>query len=186
MTAGGAAPPEELRTGRLVLTRVRPADLDEVTAAVDASLPELAPWMPWAQDPEGTREGTAAFLAGAWDRWAAGEEFSYAVREPGGPAVRGVVGLHARIGPGALEIGYWVRTSDTGRGVASEAARALMEAALALPGIGRLEIHCDEANVRSARVAAGLGHQLVATRDYAGDAPGDTGRLQIWAWPPTA
>jgi RimJ/RimL family protein N-acetyltransferase len=178
--AGPAGPPEVLRTARLELTRARTNDLDEVVEAVDASLAELAPWMPWAQDPDATREGTAAFLEEADDRWASGAEWSYVVRLVSGSGAAGVVGIIDRVGPDAREIGYWVRTALSGRGVATEAAGALTGAGLALPGVARMEIHCDEANVRSARVAARLGYRLVETRAYEGDAPGDTGRLQIW------
>lgn len=46
----------------------------------------------------------------------------------------------ARIGPGGLETGYWVHQAHTRRGLATAAAAALTDAALALPGIDRVEI----------------------------------------------
>ncbi len=173
-------PPDVVRTSRLILTRSCPEDVDDLTDAVDASLDELAPWMPWAQDPQGTREGTAAFLAETFCKWDAGEEFTYTLRSAEISEVVGHVGLIARIGPGALEIGYWIHSAHAGRGFATEAARALTETGLGLAGIDRTEIHCDEGNVRSARVARGLGYALSETRAYEGDTPGDTGWQQIW------
>jgi RimJ/RimL family protein N-acetyltransferase len=163
-----------------MLTRSSPEDVDDLTDAVDASLAELAPWMPWAQDPDGTREGTATFLEETFRKWDAGEEFTYTLRSGEISEVVGHVGLIARIGAGALEIGYWIHSAHAGRGLATEAARALMETGFALSGIDRIEIHCDEGNVRSARVARGLGCALSEIRAYEGDTPGDTGRLQIW------
>ena len=50
-------------------------------------------------------------------------------------------GLHRRIGPAALEIGYWLHPDYPGRGYATKAVSALTEAALSLHHINRVEIH---------------------------------------------
>ena len=94
------------------------------------------------------------------------------------PRIR--IGLHGRIGPGALEIGYWVGEGHTGRGLATAGARALAEAALALPGVGRVEIHCDEANTASAAVPRKLGFRLDRIEEALITAPSETGRKLIW------
>jgi RimJ/RimL family protein N-acetyltransferase len=75
--------------------------------------------------------------------------------------VFGEVGLMPRIGPGDLEIGYWVHVDHIGRGLATEATHALTLAGLALPQVGRIEIHCDPANVPSAAVPRRLGYHLI-------------------------
>jgi RimJ/RimL family protein N-acetyltransferase len=54
-------------------------------------------------------------------------------------------------------LGYWVRTSASGRGVATEAARQLAEFAFRETDLVRLEIVCAAANVRSQRVAERAG-----------------------------
>ena len=85
----------------------------------------------------------------------------------------------ARIGDGGLEIGYWVHPGFTGRGVATAAAAALTEAALALPGIDRVEIHHDILNLASGRVPAKLGYDCVGTTATTVElAPGDSGTTQ--------
>jgi RimJ/RimL family protein N-acetyltransferase len=48
----------------------------------------------------------------------------------------------------------------------------------------RVEIHCDEANVRSAAVPRRLGYRLDRIEDDRVSAPGDLGRSMIWVWPP--
>ena len=60
----------------------------------------------------------------------------------------------ARIGPGGLEIGYWVRRAYTRRGIATTAAAALVDQAFRLPGIERVEIVHDELNVASGGIPA--------------------------------
>lgn len=96
------------------------------------------------------------------------------------------MGLHRRIDPGAIERGYWLRTDRTGRGIITACARSLTHAALELRGVDRLEIRCDEANVRSAAVPRRLGHRLARVEDDAVTAPGEVGRSMIWVYPPGA
>ena len=85
-----------------------------------------------------------------------------------------------RIGPGGLEIGYWVRTDRTGRGVATEAAGLLTDAALALPDVDHVEIHHDEANAASGRVPAKLGYALVGRDEVERLNPGEVGVSLVW------
>ena len=81
----------------------------------------------------------------------------------------GGIGWFPRIGPGGLEIGYWMRLSRAGSGLATEATRAMTRAGLRIPGIERLEIHLDPANVSSRRVPEKLGYRLLRIDDE--DAP---------------
>lgn len=67
----------------------------------------------------------------------------------------GVIGAHPR-GDGMYEFGYWLAVQEWGRGVASEAGRALI-AALAEAGITRLAAGFMLDNPASARVLAKLG-----------------------------
>ena len=79
-----------------------------------------------------------------------------------------------------MEIGYWVRTDRTRRGIATSAAGALTRAAFSLPGVERVEIHCDQSNRPSAGVAAKLGYILARTEPKEPAAPGETGRFMVW------
>jgi RimJ/RimL family protein N-acetyltransferase len=89
-------------------------------------------------------------------------------------------GLHGRIGPGALEIGYWVARDHTGRSLATNGAAALTGAALALPGIERVEIHCDQANLASAAVPRKLGFRLDRVKAEPATTPAETGKKLVW------
>ena len=110
------------------------------------SLDHLRPWLPWAAGY--TKESAAEFLAMSAQGWADGTEFGYAILAGG--ALAGGCGLMSRIGPGGLEIGYWVHRDWTRRGLATAASAALVEAAFRLPGVDRVEIVHDELNVASA------------------------------------
>ena len=152
----GAAPasPIEL-SGGASLVRCDPALAPSAVAAINDSLDHLSPWMAWAAEPA-TIAGMTTFFAASAELWDQRRDFGYSIIDASGAAIGGC-GLHNRLGPGALEIGYWVHVDAGGRGLATEAAGALTEAALTLTSVERVEIHCEEQNHRSARVPAKLG-----------------------------
>ncbi|MDQ3671673.1 MAG: GNAT family N-acetyltransferase, partial [Actinomycetota bacterium] len=63
--------------------------------------------------------------------------------------VLGGTGLHKRRGADALEIGYWIRSSHVGRGLATESSAALTRVAFELCDVDRVEIRVDPANQAS-------------------------------------
>ncbi len=175
---GARRPPERLDLGDLVVRRWAYGDVDALLVAVRSSWSHLRPWMPWARD-EPDREAQAGFVLASVHSWQEGTSFEYGVFDMAG-AVVAAVGLHSRLGPHGLELGYWVRADRAGRGVVSRAAAALTEAAWQLRGIEFLEVHCDEANVRSAAGARRIGFRLVEVRDDPPQAPAEVGREMVW------
>jgi RimJ/RimL family protein N-acetyltransferase len=178
---GGAVtnPPDRIATGPLLLRRVTAADIDALLATINDSLEHLRPWMPWAQAPN-TQAGVAGFVASAENGWRKRTDFNYGIWTGNEQELIGGCGLQARIGVGGLEIGYWVAQKHTRRGYATEAARALTHAALKMPTITRVEIHCDEANVHSAAVARTLGYRLDRIQDDEVQTPAEIGREMVW------
>lgn len=154
------------------------ADLPEFFRVVDESVEHLRPWMPWVA--EHSRERTAHFLAGRAELWASGVQYSYAIVLDG--AVVGSCGLHRHddTPDGTLEIGYWLHPSATGRGLATRAARALVEQAFRLPGVTGVEIVHDVANHESAAVPTRLGFTPHLRRPHEPTAPAETGEDQVW------
>ncbi|MEV6209927.1 GNAT family N-acetyltransferase [Kitasatospora sp. NPDC051914] len=168
------------------LRRRRVADAAALNEAVRTNLDHLRPWMPWAKAAPSMEHSIEMSRAGE-EVWDAGTDFMYVLAPDAEPGeVIGAFGLHGRIGPGALEIGYWVSERHVGRGLATAGARALTEAALALPGVGRVEIHCDEANTASAAVPRKLGYRLDRIDEALITAPSETGRKLIWVMEHTA
>jgi RimJ/RimL family protein N-acetyltransferase len=88
---------------------------------------------------------------------AEGHEYAFAIvgddgRFLGGCGINQINRVH-RFG----NLGYWVRTSATGRGVASGAVRQAAAFAFQNTDLVRLEIVCAVGNERSRRVAARAG-----------------------------
>jgi RimJ/RimL family protein N-acetyltransferase len=144
--------------------------------ATSESHDHLRPWMPWAEVI--SREGTKTFLGEAEAGWENGTEFDYAITVDG--RIAGSVGLMARIGPGGLEIGYWVHEAYVRRGLATAAARALTDAAFALPGIDHVEIVHDELNKASGGVPRKLGFTKAGTRQLDNPPSAGTGTGVVW------
>jgi RimJ/RimL family protein N-acetyltransferase len=171
-------PPERIDAGPILLRRWAPGDAPALVEAVAASHSHLRPWMTWALD-EPTLEAETAFIDQSVRAFEDGTEFLYGMFTPDG-AIAGGCGLRAHPGTAMLEIGYWVHAGHTRRGYASAAARALTEAALALPGITSVEIHCDAANLASAAVPRALGYRLDRVVEDRIAAPGEAGPLMVW------
>ncbi len=182
---GVVQPDERLRSGNLTLRRYRRGDAPALHVAILESLEELRPWMPWAAAEPLSVSDREALITTMFDRgWDEGTDFTYGMFA-GGQVVGGC-GLHRRIGPDGLEIGYWVRTTHTGRGVATAAAGLLARAALRMPGVDHVEIHHDKANPASGRVAAKLGFVLRREVPDAVSAPGESGVSCEWRLQPVA
>jgi RimJ/RimL family protein N-acetyltransferase len=169
-------PEDLLSRGPVTLRRHRAGDLDAVFQAVTESLDHLRPWMPWAANY--TRESAAGFLAKSTRDWADGTEYGYAIITGG--VLAGGCGLMSRIGPGGLEIGYWVHRAWTRRGLATAASAALVDQAFRLPGVDRVEIVHDELNVASAGVPRKLGFTKIGRRPLDLASPAGTGTGVVW------
>jgi RimJ/RimL family protein N-acetyltransferase len=176
--AAGAAPPEWIDLGDIVVRHWVPGDLTARLEALTKSHSAIHPWMEWLSEPA-TLEQQRAFgrFAAGWPDADGG--FNYGIFDGSG-AVVGAIGLHDRVRRGVLEIGYWGHIEYAGRGFITRSASRLTDIALALPGIERVEIHCDEANVRSAAVARRLNYRLDSVEPRPVRAPAESGRAMVW------
>ena len=175
-----AALPERIETQRLVIRAWKPEDAPLLHAAVTASTEHLRPWMPWiAFEPQTVEERRA--LIEQWQIDAAdGKDHVYGVFSAETGEVLGGTGLHNRVGPGGIEIGYWIHVDHCGQGYATELSRALTDTAFGLERIERVEIHTDKANELSARIPPRLGYTLTEEAPREIVAPGEIGINQTW------
>lgn len=145
------------------LVELRAPDVEHTDAVVEAvreSLAELKVWMPWATD-DYDREGAELSLRRAVAAFVTREDLRYHMFEPVTGRLLGSTGLHRiKWSVPRFEIGYWLRSSATGRGYTTDAVRALTRTAFERLGARRVEIRCDDGNVRSAAVAERCGFAL--------------------------
>ncbi len=155
--------PERIETERLLLQRHTVGDAPALKAVIDANIEHLQAWMPWAMQepsPLSVIEERVEKFAASFNRT---ESWGYEIRRANHSAIIGACGLHAEIGPNALEMGYWLDARETGHGYATEATAALIVAAFATRVVDRIEIRCDPANLASAAVPRRLGFTYITT-----------------------
>jgi len=175
----GALPPERIETDDLVLRGWAPEEHELRHAAIVASYEHLHPWMDWLPEPPSLKQQRAWGEAQAGQRRPGGA-FNYGIFDAVDGTFLGMIGVHDRVGPGGVEIGYWCHVDHTGKGVITKAAAALTRILLALDGIEWVEIHCDQANVRSAAVPKRLGYRLDRIEPDGVHAPAETGMGMVW------
>ena len=161
--AGPHRMPDEIVTPRLVLKRRRASDAPVLKALVDANLEHLRAWMPWAMKEPSTLEATRERLARFETLFDRGLEWPYGIWSRDTGAHLGAMGVHPRIGPEGLEIGYWLDQDATSHGYATEAADALTRVALEQPGVTHVQIRHDPRNIASAGIPRRLGFRHVLT-----------------------
>ena len=163
MSWEGPPAPYRIETARLVIRCYEPRDAPLLKEAVDSSLEHLQAWMPWALDepqPLEQKQKLIELFRAAFD---AGENFTYGIFDADETKLLGGTGLHPRVGPGGLEIGYWIRAGATRRGIATEASAVLTRVGLEVCDADRIEIRIEPRNRASLGVPRKLGFVEEAT-----------------------
>ncbi|WP_318617893.1 GNAT family N-acetyltransferase [Sporosarcina sp. YIM B06819] len=154
---------ESFESERLIIRAPKIGDALDVWNAIVDSLPALREWMPWAQHQpelsvteENLRKAVADFITRQDLR------FHLYSKETG--EFVGSSGLH-RIDWSIpkFEIGYWLATEFEGNGYITEAVKRIEQFAFEQLGARRVEIRCDEENVKSRSVAERAGFILEGT-----------------------
>lgn len=165
--------PETVPAPRLTLRRWSTDDAPLLGSAISENIDHLCPWMPWIVAEPQSRVNRIALINQWHNEWQRGGDVVIGAFLD--EAVVGSAGLHRRRGPGVLEIGYWVHVDHIRRGYATEIASALTTAAFAVPGIDRVEIHHDRANIASGCVPRRLGYTFADETLNAVTSPGEIG-----------
>ena len=135
-----------------------PSDAQLLKEAVDSSIDHLVPWMPWALEEPQTLEQKTQLLRNFRGQFDLGQNFVYGLFSRDESQQVGGSGFHLRVGDDAFEIGYWIRASEDGKGLATEATAALTRVGFEVCEIDRIEIHVEPANEKSARIPQKLGY----------------------------
>ena len=151
----------ELSDGFILVRAFREEDADALYEAVRESIAEVSVWLPWCHENYSIEE-TREFIGSRELASQGGEWYSFGVFEKDGGRFLGGVGINFinRVHQMA-NLGYWVRTSATGRGIATAATRLGAKFGFEQLGLQRIEIVVAVANRPSQRVAEKAG----ATRE---------------------
>lgn len=174
-------PAYSLRTERISARCWDPTDAPLVRVVLDASDAHLRPWIPFMKEEPRSLEDTARRIRSLRANFDSDKEYRYALFEPDRRTLIGGVGLFRRIGPNAVELGYWIGVAHNGKGYASEASAAAVRLAFEVEKVDRVEIHIDAPNTASRRVPEKLGftHEATLARRSIDDA-GRQYDLMIW------
>lgn len=147
----------ELTDGVIRLRPYTVNDAQELYEAVRESIPEVQPWMSWCH-PDYSIEETRQWLAMRAEVSEKGEDYGFRIADAESDRMLGGVGLgqinslHRR-----GNLGYWIRTSTTRRGVATRATRLVARFGFEELKLIRIEIVAAVSNLASQRVAEKAG-----------------------------
>ena len=151
-------PARARRTPRLELRPFRKRDVDSLLEAVHDSIEELEMWLPWAHRSYG-RVDAVRFIRDSSAAWVEGRAHDLSIRYHDRPRIH--IG-NISVWPTsereqAGEMGYWIRTDEVSKGVATEAAARVLQVGFEELELHRITLRIAVGNVASERVAAKLG-----------------------------
>lgn len=170
--------PRELRTERLVLRAWRGDDAAALRPVLLVNQEHLRRWIPEHVYTAPPLPQLVERLDGFAAKFSAGLAFRYGLRNATTDRVLGGMSIFPRDAvtrvqlaqADRVELGYWLDAGATGRGLVTEAARALLAAAAAVPRIQLVEIRCHRDNAPSNAVPQRLGFTLAEV----------DGEMQVW------
>lgn len=143
--------------GRVTIRPYQFSDIREMVSATRESSNEVYPWLEWCT-PDYSLEEAETWIRGQREAWAAQREFEFVIIDTDTRAFLGGVGLnHLHPTDRFANLGYWVRTGNTGKGIATAAVRLAARFAFEQTDLERLEIVVNLRNIASQRVAEKAG-----------------------------
>ena len=153
----------ELSDGTITIRAYAPGIELALFEAARESVREVGPWMrTWREG--ATCETAARHVAESIEAWRTGSWYDFAITRTDSTAFLGRVGLDRISASGAANVGYWVRTSQTGQGVATAAVRLIARFGFEDLGLCTLELLIAVDNSASRRVAEKVGATFVGLR----------------------
>jgi len=160
--AAALTPLPQLADGPL---RMRPWCVQDVEGLVEAareSVGSVGRWLPWCRAGYGTEEARD-WVEHCQRGWACGEHFAFAIHDAHTGILLGGVGLNQRNRlHRSANLGYWVRESRQGHGIAACAAAQVARFGFEQLELVRIEIVALPQNTASRRTAEKLGARFEA------------------------
>jgi len=143
-------------TPDIAIRPYEPRDAEPLYEAAVESVGEISPWLPWCH-PGYALADSRTWIDHCRAAWEQKAEYNFAIVSAAGRFLGGCGLNQLRREHRVANLGYWVRTSATGAGVATAAVRQLAGFAFRQTDLARLEIVIAVGNERSDRVAAKVG-----------------------------
>jgi ribosomal-protein-serine acetyltransferase len=145
-------------TPRLALRPFRRRDAGAIHEAVKASIQDLQLWLPWASR-DYSKSVSQHFVRDSISAWNEGRAFDFAIRRREDPDRHlGNVSIWYTSKQNAVaEVGYWVRSDETRRGICTEAVAHLLGIGFEDLGMHRITLRIAVGNRASERIAEKLG-----------------------------
>lgn len=136
---------------------------EQILEAVTESYSQLAEFLPWVHSAL-TIDDTNQNIHLAHYNFMRGEsELRFSIIDRDTDQLLGMIGLLLTdLDVPRFEIGYWLRTDQTGKGIVSQAVQLLESFAITQLGAKRIDIRAVGKNLRSQKVAERNGYQLEA------------------------
>ena len=161
------------------LRPLEPWQAAEFLAHIDRARSTVDPWIPWASRSTDLASATAT-LQGFADRAARDAGRIYGIWL-NGTLVGGTMFVSFDTGTGVCEVGCWLEPAGTGRGLITKAVRLMIDWAITVRGLHRVEWRCSPQNTASSNVAKRLGLRLEGTLRSNYPYQGVRHDTEIWA-----
>ena len=138
--------------GPYALRKLRTEDAADIFRSIDTQRQHLGRWLPFVAETHHI-EQSKAVVAGMLADTA---NPVYTIRD--GEAFAGLIGFKsADAEKHSIEIGYWLREEQQGKGIMTAAVRTLCDTAFTQMDMHRIEIRCGVGNLPSNRIPQRLG-----------------------------
>ncbi len=147
----------ELTDENIIMRPCRLEDATVICEGVRETMGEMLKWAPWCH-PDYSISDCTSWLSSRSQMWSEGIEYDFVIFDAkdntflGGCAIDQINRKH-----NFANLGYWVRSSRTGKGIATAAVRLISRLGFGKSGFTRLEIVVAVQNRASQRVAEKVG-----------------------------
>jgi RimJ/RimL family protein N-acetyltransferase len=135
-------------------------DAGPLFEAISESLPQLCTWLTWCQ-PDHSLDDCIAYILKSQADWQRGDQFNFGAFDALTHQLLGSVALNQiNRAHNYANLGYWVRTSRAGQGIATASLKLIAKFAFSALHFTRLEIVVPIGNRPSQRTALKAGASL--------------------------
>jgi ribosomal-protein-serine acetyltransferase len=150
-------------TKRLLIRPFRRRDVGPLNDAIEISLVDLQPWLPWV---DGYDRGVAQrFVRESVAAWAERRAYDFTIRliENQDHHIGNVSIWQTSAQNDIGEVGYWIRSDEAGRGYGAEATARIVQIGFEEMGLHKVQLRIAVGNIRSERIAKKLGFVFEGT-----------------------